>query len=95
MSVIQILKDWGMNINERLISIDEMVQRYDKGELIEVFGSGTAAVISSVNKLKYHEKIMRFGEDEAGELATKLYNEVTGIQYGKIEDKHNWLKYID
>lgn len=95
MSVIQILKDWGMNINERLISIDEMVQRYDKGELIEVFGSGTAAVISSVNKLKYHEKIMKFGDDEAGELATKLYNEVTGIQYGKIEDKHNWLKYID
>ncbi|OGU68522.1 MAG: branched chain amino acid aminotransferase [Stygiobacter sp. RIFOXYC12_FULL_38_8] len=95
MSVIQILKDWGYTINERQISIDEMVAAYDKGELLEVFGSGTAAVISSVSKLKYNDKLMTFNETEAGELALKLYDELTGIQYGKIEDRHNWLTYVD
>lgn len=95
MSVLQILKDWGYNITERQISIDEMVNAYDKGELLEVFGCGTAAVISSVSKLKFNDKLMTFNENEAGELALKLYNELTGIQYGKIEDRHNWLTYID
>lgn len=95
MSVIEILKDWNINIKERQISIEELVSRYDKGELLEVFGSGTAAVISSVNKLKYHEKVMILGNDKPGELALKLYDEVTGIQYGRIEDRHNWLVYLD
>jgi branched-chain amino acid aminotransferase len=95
MSVIQILKDWGHKISERQISIDEIVTAYDKGELLEVFGSGTAAVISSVSKLKYHDKEMIFSETSAGELAIKLNNELTGIQYGIIPDRHNWLTYID
>ncbi|MFA7419559.1 MAG: branched-chain amino acid aminotransferase [Melioribacteraceae bacterium] len=94
-SVIQILKDWGHTINERPISIDEVVAAYDKGELLEVFGTGTAAVISSVSKLKFHDKLMTFNETEAGELALKLYGELTGIQYGKVADRHNWLTYID
>lgn len=95
MSVIQILKDWGYNVSERQISIDEMAAAYDNGELLEVFGCGTAAVISSVSKLKFHDKLMTFNETEAGELALKLYDELTGIQYGKVEDRHNWLTYVD
>lgn len=94
MSVIQILKDWGYNINERNVSIKEVVDAYDKGELIEIFGTGTAAVISSLSKLKYHDKLMQFNENEAGELGKKLYNEITGIQYGNIPDRYNWLSYI-
>jgi branched-chain amino acid aminotransferase len=94
-SVIQILKDWGYNINERPISIDEMVTAYDNGELLEVFGTGTAAVISSVSKLKYHDKSMLFKENEAGELALKLYDELTGIQNGRVKDRHNWLTYVE
>ncbi len=95
MSVIQILKDWGYNVTERLITIDEVVEAYDKGELLEVFGSGTAAAISSVSKLKYHDRILQFSDTEAGELALKLYDELTGIQSGRIADRHNWLTYID
>ena len=95
MSVLQILKEWGYNVTERQISIDEMVAAYDKGELLEVFGCGTAAVISSVSKLKFNDKLMTFSETEAGELALKLYDELAGIQYGKIEDSHNWLTYVD
>ncbi len=95
MSVLQILKDWGYNVTERQISIDEMVNAYDNGELLEVFGCGTAAVISSVSKLKFNDKLMTFNETEAGELSLKLYNELTGIQYGRVADRHNWLTYID
>lgn len=95
MSVIQILKDWGYNINERMISLEEIVEAYDKGELLEMFGTGTAAVISSISKLKYQDKIMQFDENNAGELGTKLYNEITGIQWGKTEDKYEWIKFVD
>ena len=95
MSVIQILKDWNYNINERMISIDEVLEGYKKGNLVEIFGTGTAAIISSIGKLKYHDTIMKFSDEHAGELGTKLYEEILGIQYGLREDKHNWLTYID
>ncbi len=95
MSVLQILKDWGYNVNERLITLQEVIDAYKSGNLLEIFGTGTAAVISSVSKLKYNQEILKFSDDTAGELGTKLYNELTGIQYGRIEDRHNWLTYLD
>ncbi|PKL81748.1 MAG: branched chain amino acid aminotransferase [Ignavibacteriae bacterium HGW-Ignavibacteriae-3] len=95
MSVLQILKDWKYNTTERMISLQEIIDSYKAGELIEIFGTGTAAVISSVSKLKYRDDILLFSETEAGELGTKLYKELAGIQYGRVEDKHNWLTYID
>ena len=95
MSVIQILKDWGYNINERMISIDEVVEGYKSNNLVEIFGTGTAAIISSIGKLKYHDDIMKFSDEHAGELGTKLYEEILGIQYGVREDKFGWMNYID
>ncbi len=95
MSVLQILKDWKYNATERMISIDEVINAYTNGELIEIFGTGTAAVISSVSKLKYNENLLQFNDKEAGELGTKLYNELSGIYYGTIEDRHSWMTYID
>ncbi|MFA5805897.1 MAG: branched-chain amino acid aminotransferase [Melioribacteraceae bacterium] len=95
MSVLQILKDWKYNATERMISIDEVINAYKKGELIEIFGTGTAAIISSVSKLKYNENLLLFNDKEAGELGTKLYNELSGIYYGTIEDRHGWMTYID
>jgi branched-chain amino acid aminotransferase len=95
MSVIQILKDWGYNMNERMISIDEVVNEYKNGNLVEIFGTGTAAIISSVSKLKYKDDLLSFSDDHAGELGTKLYEEILGIQYGVREDKYNWMMYID
>ena len=94
-SVIQILKEWGMNIAERMVSIDEVVDGYENNNLLEVFGTGTAAIISSVSKLKYHDKILRFSDDSAGELGTQLYEEILGIQYGEKEDKFGWMNYLD
>lgn len=95
MSVIQLLKDWNYNINERLVSIDEVMEAYDNKKLIELFGTGTAAVISSVSKLKFNEKLLMFDENKPGDLGTKLYEELTSIQYGKIEDRHGWMTYLD
>lgn len=95
MSVIQILKDWGYNINERLVSLKEVIEAYEKNELNEIFGTGTAAVISSVSKLKYKDKILQFSDSEPGEIGTKLYKAITDIQYGKAEDRYGWISYVD
>ena len=95
MSVIQLLKDWNYNINERLVSIQEVLESYEKNNLVEIFGTGTAAVISSISKLKFNEKLLMFDEVKPGELGMKLYEELTGIQYGKKEDKHGWMTYLD
>lgn len=94
MSVIEILKGWGYNMHERPVSIDEVVQGYKNGNLVEIFGTGTAAIISSVSKLKYRDDVLQFSDEHAGELGTKLYEEILGIQYGKHEDKFGWMKYI-
>ena len=94
-SVLRILKDWGMKTTERLISIDEVISEYDKGNVLEIFGTGTAAVISSVGLLNYMDKNLTFGKGEPGELAVKLFNEITSIQYGEKEDSHGWLTYVE
>ncbi|MCF8261456.1 MAG: branched-chain amino acid aminotransferase [Melioribacteraceae bacterium] len=94
MSVIQILNDWGMNIQERRVSLDEVFEANESGTLEEIFGTGTAAVISSVGRLKYGEKEIRFSDEEAGELSKKLYSELTAIQYGEKEDSRNWMQYL-
>ena len=90
MSVLEILKDWGYNVQERRVSIDEVVEGYKTGKLKELFGTGTAAVISSIGRLKYHDEILQFSEDHAGELGTKLYNYISGIHEGTEEDKYGW-----
>ena len=95
MSVIQILKDWGYNIQERMIGIQEIMDAHKSGDLVEMFGCGTAAVISSVSKLKFNDNTIAFDENKPGELAVALYEELTAIQYGRKEDIHNWITYVD
>ena len=94
-SVIQLLQEWNMNFVEREISIDEVIERYDAGDLMGVFGSGTAAVISSVGWLTYKDKKMTINNGEPGDLALKLFDEITSIQYGSKEDTHNWLLHVE
>ena len=95
LSVLEILRDWDYNVSERNVSIDEVAKAYEDGNLVELFGAGTAAVISSIGKLKYKDLVMKFSDTEAGELGKKLYKEITDIQYGRIEDRYNWLTYLD
>jgi branched-chain amino acid aminotransferase len=91
LSVIQILRDWGYNVNERVISVDEFMSEYDKGNVTDVFGTGTAAIISPVGELKFRDKIMKINNGETGELSMRLFNALTGIQYGETEDTYHWL----
>ena len=95
MSCLQILKDWKYNTTERLVSLQEVLDGYKKGNLVELFGTGTAAIISAVGKLKYKDTLLQFNEEKAGELSTRLYEELTGIQFGEIEDRYGWMTYLD
>ena len=94
-SVIEILREWKMNIVERDITIDEVVNAYEKGNLIGLFGTGTAAIISSVGWMTYKNKQMIFNDGKPGELDLKLFNELTSIHYGLKEDIHGWLMHVE
>ena len=90
-SVIQLCKDWGYEVEERKISVDELIAAQKNGTMEEVFGTGTAAVISPVGKLRYVDDVMTIGDGGIGELSQKLYDTVTGIQTGKVADPYgNW-----
>ncbi len=91
MSTIEMLRSWGLPVVERRLSIDEVAEAYDNGTLKEVFGTGTAAVISPVGHLKWGEKIMNINDGKIGALSQKLYDTLTGIQWGKIEDPFGWV----
>ena len=89
-SVIQLCKDWGYDVEERRISVDELIEAQKSGRLEECFGTGTAAVISPVGKLRYKDDVMTINNNIIGEVSQKLYNTITGIQWGKIEDTNKW-----
>ena len=85
-SVLQVLKANGYKASERKISIDEIVEAYETGKLEEVFGTGTAAVISPVGELNFNGKKMVVNNNEIGETSQFLYDTITGIQKGAVED---------
>ncbi|HWQ77203.1 MAG TPA: branched-chain amino acid aminotransferase [Anaerovoracaceae bacterium] len=89
-SVIQLLKDWGVKISERKITVDDIFKAYDEGKLSEVFASGTAAVISPVGELGWKDRKIVINGNQIGTLSQKLYDVLSGIQLGKLEDKFGW-----
>ncbi len=89
-SCIELIKSWGMEVEERKISVDELVGAAKDGSLKECWGSGTAAVISPVGTLRFGDDVMTIGDGSIGEVSQKLYDTVTGIQIGKVEDKFGW-----
>ena len=86
-TVMQIAKDWGIPAVERKISIDEVIAAYENGTLEEVFGSGTAAVISPVGLLEYKGKEYVINDGKIGEFAQKMYDYIEGLHVGEVEDK--------
>jgi len=90
-SVIQLAESWGIKVVERKISIDEVYAAHADGSLKEVFGSGTAAVISPVGNIKFDGKEITIGDGGVGPLAARFFNDLTAIQYGKAEDPFNWI----
>ncbi len=89
-SIINILKDWGIEVQERKLSIDELMDAAKNGKLTEAFGTGTAAVISPIGQLCYKGEEVQINDFKTGELTQKLYDTLTGIQWGNVEDKFNW-----
>ncbi len=93
-SVLELLKSWGVNAVERRLSVDELIEAYNAGKVKEVFGTGTAAVISPVGELKVGDLHMEFNNGEIGELSQKLYDEITGIQRCRIKDNFGWVATV-
>lgn len=89
-SVIQLLKSWGYVVEERHLSIDELMEAGRNGSLQEAFGTGTAAVISPIGELNYKGEIIKINNFKTGEITQRLYDTLTGIQWGKLEDTLHW-----
>ena len=89
-SMIQLLKSKNIPVEERQISIDEVTEAYRNGTLEEAFGTGTAAVISPIGELKWKDERMIVNNGEIGERTQMLYDTLTGIQNGSLEDPFNW-----
>ncbi|NLY47757.1 MAG: branched-chain amino acid aminotransferase [Clostridiales bacterium] len=90
-SVIRLCWEWGYEVQERLISIDEVYEAHKNGTLEEVFGTGTAAVISPVGKLRWDDHVMVIRDGGIGELSQRLYDNLTGIQLGDLPDTFGWM----
>ncbi|RHN03015.1 branched-chain amino acid aminotransferase [Dielma fastidiosa] len=93
-SIIALLKSWGYTVHETHLAIDDLMAAGDKGELEEAFGTGTAAVISPIGELNYRGHIVTINDFKTGELTQKLYDTLTGIQWGKVEDPFNWVRVV-
>lgn len=89
-SCLELLRDWGYEVEERLISAQELFDAADAGKLEEAWGSGTAAVISPVGEMGWEDRHVVIHGGQIGELTHRLYDTLTGIQWGKIEDPYGW-----
>lgn len=90
-SCIELCKSWGLPVEERRISAEELFQAAREGRLEECWGSGTAAVISPVGHLRWMDEVIQIQDGGIGELSQKLYDTVTGIQLGKVEGPEGWV----
>ncbi|WP_462408473.1 branched-chain amino acid aminotransferase [Neobacillus sp. Marseille-QA0830] len=89
-SVIELLKYWNVPVHEERISIEEVFAAHDRGELEEVFGAGTAAVISPVGELNWNGRAITINDNQIGEFSQRIYDEMIAIQLGKKADPFSW-----
>ena len=89
-SVLALLRKWGVNVSERKLSIDEIVEASKNGTLQEIFASGTAAVISPIGWLNYKGTDVQVADGKVGPVAQKLYNTLYGMQTGTVADDMGW-----
>ncbi|NDL67992.1 branched-chain amino acid aminotransferase [Clostridiales bacterium F-3ap] len=94
-SVIQLLQSWGIPVMERRITIDEVFEAAQNGDLEEAFATGTAAVISPIGEFNWEERIASINGGKIGELSRKVYDTISGIQRGTIEDAFGWTVKVE
>lgn len=90
-SVLELAPELGLPVEERRIAIEEVIAGIQAGKLTEIFGAGTAAVISPVGKIAFRGQDHVVGGNQTGPWAKKIFATLTAIQYGEIEDKHGWV----
>ena len=93
-SCLELLRSWGYEVEERLLSIDELVEAAQNGKLEEAWGTGTAAVISPIGKLYYNDEGYFIDNTNIGPVPQKLYDTLTGIQWGKLDDPFGWVEPV-
>ncbi|MFR4341979.1 MAG: branched-chain amino acid aminotransferase [Gemmiger formicilis] len=94
-SIIELLKGWGYKVHEERVAIADIMKAADEGKLEEVFGTGTAAVVSPVKELDWEGKVAHISGGHIGELTQKLYDTLTGIQWGKLPDTKGWIVPVE
>ena len=94
-SCIRLLQDMGIPVEERLLSVDELIDAAKSGSLEEAWGCGTAAVVSPIGELAYKDEVFTVGGGKIGPVTQHLYDTLTGIQWGRIEDKFGWTETLD
>lgn len=89
-SCIEVLKSEGCTVEERLLSVDELLSALESGRLEEAWGCGTAAVVSPIGELMFNDKKYTINNGEIGKVTQHLYDTLTGIQWGRLEDTFGW-----
>lgn len=93
-SILTLAAAQGLTVEERKISIDEVFDAYNSGKLKEVFGSGTAAVVSPVGLIEHKGEVIELDREKPGAFASKCFEAITAIQYGKTEDTYGWVHSV-
>jgi branched-chain amino acid aminotransferase len=93
-TALTLLRDWGYAVSERAISIDEVIQAAGTGALQEMWGTGTAAVVSPIGEFAYQGQSVVVNDRKVGPVTQKLLDEITGIQYGERPDNFGWTEVI-
>jgi branched-chain amino acid aminotransferase len=91
-SALTLMRDWGLRVSERAVGIDEVMAAADDGSLMEMWGTGTAAVVSPVGELGYKGHRIVVADGKTGEVTQRLYDAIVGIQYGTAPDPHGWAR---
>ncbi len=94
-SVMTLLREWGFSVSERRLGMEELLKAHRAGTLREVFGCGTAAVITPVGTLGWKGEDIVIGDGRPGEIARRLFDAITAIQYGRGPDTHGWMTALD
>jgi len=93
-TVLELARSLGIETEERQIAIDELIEAAKAGRVSEVFGAGTAAVISPVGELKYGDETMFFNGGKIGSLSQKFYDIITGVQFSLLPDTYGWMETV-
>ena len=93
-SCIELIRSWGIEVEERLLSAEELFAAAESGRLEEAWGTGTAAVVSPIGEMKWNDRDVIVNGGKIGEITQRLYDELTGIQWGRLPDERGWITKV-